>query len=830
MALYFLVVGATWIVATDVVVDVLGRGNGASLAFQVGKGLAFIGLSTAAVYWLIARELRAARRAGTQAGEAVRRSAAFVRAVGDSLVAHLAVIDREGTIVAVNEAWRRFATANTPASDPEHFNAWVGRNYLTVCQNSAAAGCTQAGETAAGIRAVLAGERASYGIEYPCNSPDEPRWFLLSVTPLQMDGGGAVLSHQDITARRQMEDELRANVQRFRQLADVVPGFVWTNRTDGSVTFLSRRWQEYTGSATSGPDDLRRMIPPDDLDRIISVWQEAARTGQAYQCEFRLRRAEDGVYRWFFSRCVPPQADEPAGLWVGVTIDIDDLKRAEQSLRESEARFQLLADNIQDVFHIRDLVQNRLLYLSPAFDQVWHFSRAEVMGRPDRFPEFLHPDDRVRMAAALQRQHQQPHAEAIEYRIVRPDGTVRWILDRVWPVPDERGDPHLLVGIAQDVTERKRAEERLQLALAASHMGVWEWDIRTDVVHWSEECFAIFRPVRPCTTLAEFLQLVHPADRGGFTTDFRPQGGSSSLETVVRVVRGDGEVRWVQNLARPEYDAAGEPVRLVGTVRDVTAEKQAEIALRESQDRYRQLLDVLPTPVFLHTDDRIVFCNPAAIRLMGASAADDLLGRAYTDVAHPDYRDLVLQRLAVMRQTGQPVPPVEMRIVRLDGRPVSVYSVSTPLVDGGQPAFLVALSDLTERERAAEVLRSVLGSVADVIITIDEQGRIQSVNPAVERTLGYPPGELIGQNVGMLMPEPHRSAHDDYLQAYRRTGVPRIIGIGRALEAVRKNGTRLPVELTVTEFRLGEERQFTGVIRDLSERRQLEAQFQQAQK
>ena len=133
-------------------------------------------------------------------------------------------------------------------------------------------------------------------------------------------------------------------------------------------------------------------------------------------------------------------------------------------------------------------------------------------------------------------------------------------------------------------------------------------------------------------------------------------------------------------------------------------------------------------------------------------------------------------------------------------------------------------------QASAERYRSVVDNIVDGIITIDERGTIESFNPAAEAIFGYSAGELIGLNVSLLMPEPFRSRHDQYLASYLHTGQKKIIGIGREVEGRRRDGAVFPMELSVSEFRLGERRMFTGIVRDITRRKQLEAQLLQAQK
>jgi two-component system, LuxR family, sensor kinase FixL len=130
----------------------------------------------------------------------------------------------------------------------------------------------------------------------------------------------------------------------------------------------------------------------------------------------------------------------------------------------------------------------------------------------------------------------------------------------------------------------------------------------------------------------------------------------------------------------------------------------------------------------------------------------------------------------------------------------------------------------TSMREAIVRLRSVVETAADGIITIDERGIIDSINPAGARMFGYAPRELIGRNVSMLMPQPHSGEHDRYLADYLRTGKAHIIGVGRELQALRRDGTTFPMRLAVSEMTLSGRRQFTGIVADLTERRRLERQ------
>ena len=156
--------------------------------------------------------------------------------------------------------------------------------------------------------------------------------------------------------------------------------------------------------------------------------------------------------------------------------------------------------------------------------------------------------------------------------------------------------------------------------------------------------------------------------------------------------------------------------------------------------------------------------------------------------------------------------------------------------DGDELIFVGVIRDITDR-KAAELaqreselrLRSILETVPDAIVVIDAQGLIQSFSPAAERLFGYDNAEVVGRNVSVLMPTPHRDAHDGYIDRYLRTGQPRIIGIGRIVTGLRRDGETFPMELQVGEFTFDGHRYFTGFVRDLTERQEAERRIQDLQ-
>lgn len=189
--------------------------------------------------------------------------------------------------------------------------------------------------------------------------------------------------------------------------------------------------------------------------------------------------------------------------------------------------------------------------------------------------------------------------------------------------------------------------------------------------------------------------------------------------------------------------------------------------------------------------------------------------RSYAGVPLLTADGFVLGTLAVVDREPREVTPKQLTALRLlAGQTVALLALRR------QTRLLAAQSDaLAHRELE---LRAILETAVDAIITIDQTGLIEGVNPAVERLFGYSPSELIGHNVAILMPSPERERHDGYLGAYERTGQRKVIGVGREVSARRKDGSTFPADLAVSQLDLGAGRRFTGVIRDLTERKRID--------
>ncbi|MGA2229729.1 MAG: PAS domain S-box protein [Tepidisphaeraceae bacterium] len=259
---------------------------------------------------------------------------------------------------------------------------------------------------------------------------------------------------------------------------------------------------------------------------------------------------------------------------------------------------------------------------------------------------------------------------------------------------------------------------------------------------------------------------------------------------------------------------------------------------RHSLERLMAIISAATDAIItVDSDERITLFNAAAEQMFACSA-EEALGQPLSRFIPERFRDVHHEHIRRFGETG-----VNSRVMgaqrpltalRADGVEFPVEATISQVCVDGERLFTAIVRDISERRRAEEALReseerlrAIWETAVDGIITIDERGRITSFNPAATRLFGYQPDEVLGKNVNMLMPSPYHHEHDTYLANYLTSGSKKIIGIGREVTGLRKDGRSFPMELGVSEIVLGNRKVFTGIVRDISERKR-EEQMRQA--
>ncbi|MCS6302685.1 MAG: PAS domain S-box protein [Nitrospira sp.] len=459
---------------------------------------------------------------------------------------------------------------------------------------------------------------------------------------------------------------------------------------------------------------LTDMLHPDDRAR---VWQKLnrsmARCDIPYADEYRVMHP-DGSVRWISGtgRFYYDDAGQPVRM-TGVVQDITERKQTQEALRVSEERFAKAFRTSPHPIGITEAATGRCLEVNDVCLQLFGFRREEVIGNTTlMLGIWPNEEDRARLVEQLQAGRP---VHNLELSFKTKMGDVRHIL--VSSDVAELNGTLCLVTVGNDITERKVAEEklheseeRLRLAQSAANIGTFDWDIAAHTVVWSPETERIWglSVGQFGGTYEHWRRQVHPDDAAEVERIVRLSLENPDIPYAYehRIIRPDGTVRWIHANTTTRRDTAGRPIRMVGVNFDITARKQAEAKLRDSEARFRNVFEHAGIGIAIaNLYGGSVQCNPAYCAMLGYSE-DELRNLDFSQVVHPEDRDVNQTEIKRLLTEELPYFEIENRYVHKNGEPVWVHKFVSLLRDHERhPKCLVALvTDITERRKAEEAL------------------------------------------------------------------------------------------------------------------------------
>ena len=455
----------------------------------------------------------------------------------------------------------------------------------------------QAPETRGRKGEIIKGELALHGGRTfeAVNLHKDGTRIPVEVSTNRIGKGDLVLSIvRDIRARKAAQKAL-SDAYRIIEKSPAT-AFLWENREGWPVRFVTRNVVSIFGYAAddflSGAVSYAEVIHPDDLERVTDEVEHHSITlgnNEFTHSPYRII-TRDGETRWVDDKTtVRRDNDGRVTGYRGIVEDITERRLAEAALRESDERFRQIAENINDVFWLFDWKEQRVLYVSPAYDQIWGRSRAKLYQRYDEWGESIHPDDVVHATETFNRIMETGGGEAREYRIVRPDGSVRWISDTGYSVKDEKGNIIRLTGLAEDITARKRAENALSAEkerLAVTLHSIGDAVITTD--HHSQ--ITLMNPLAEKLTgwsqqeamgipLTQVFNIANEATRQPSPDPVRQvieKGEIVGLANNTILTSRDGTEYVIADSGAPIRDGSGRIIGVVLVFRDVTETRKLE--------------------------------------------------------------------------------------------------------------------------------------------------------------------------------------------------------------------------------------------------------------
>jgi PAS domain S-box-containing protein len=546
-------------------------------------------------------------------------------------------------------------------------------------------------------------------------------------TLVQYKGKPHVLAvNCDVTERKRAEEAIRwqtrVNDAMFRQ---AITCFVLLDR-DFRFIRVNEAFARHYGKHAE--DFVGRkyfdVIPYDGAPTSsASLFEEILRTKQPIQAVARpyvfADQPERGTTYWDWILQPILNGCGEVEFFFFSSIDVTERERAETALRHTENQLRTLVEHYPD-FIARFNGECRHLYVSPSVTRAFGIPLEVFVGKT--LDELTIPGPSGQneiLEAGIRQAFEQGLPNTLEARWPTPEGERVFEIRHV-PERDEHGRIVSVLGLTRDVTERKRAEEALRRSEAylaeaqrLSRAGSWAWNVSTrQFVHWSQEHYRLhgLDPQRGIPSWEEASQLIHPEDRARCLEDIdRAIQGRTVCDLEYRAVLPDGSIRHIHSVAHPFFNASGELVEFVGTELDVTERKRSEAALRESEQRYREvfdyssecifLLDVLPDGRF-----RFVAFNPAEEQAVGFSNAD-VAGRFIEDVLPADLAPPLISNYSQCVESGNLISYDEELNL-----PIGRKSFQTTLIpvrdESGRIYRLVGMArDVTDTRRAEAELR-----------------------------------------------------------------------------------------------------------------------------
>ncbi len=650
----------------------------------------------------------------------------------------------------------------------------------------------------------------------------------------------------DVTDQKQAEVALRESEERLNTALLATGGGAWEWDRPSGIMVFSPSWYENLDYA---PNDLpsnfnywKSLIHPDDQSNLAQALESflAGKTG-LFECENRFR-TKQGFWKWNRTRgkVIKRGEDGTPTRLVGTDIDISKVKETQQQLHESQMFFSSVVENIPDMIFVKDAKDLRFHRLNKAGENLIGYPRETLIGKTDYdfFPkteaDFFTQKDREVLAGRTL-------VDIPEEIIHTHSQGPRYLHTKKIPLLDEKGNPQYLLGISQDITDRKHAETalresegRLQAILDHSSTVIYLKDLEGRYLFINRSFERIFHIDRNAVKGKTDLDLFPPDIAKTFmANDKKALESGPAFEQEEVAPHEDGLHTYISNKF-PLLTADGVPYAVCGISTDITNRKKAELERAQREVLLNLIFETGPGCIKRVSADGILLqMNPAGLALIEAATEAEAIGLCVFDLVTPEHRRAFedMHRDVIRGRTRT----LQFEVLGMQGtrRWMETYAVpfNNPLTN--QIEHLAVTHDITERKqdesRILQLHRQnelILASAGEGIYGLDLEGKTTFVNPAAAQMLGYTSEELIGS----LM---HDTVHHtwpngnpyprDLCPMYRALEDGKVHHIGHEC-LWRKDGTSFPVEYTTTPIR-NECHEVVGAVvtfKDITDRKQAE--------
>lgn len=607
---------------------------------------------------------------------------------------------------------------------------------------------------------------------------------------------------------------------------------------------------------------FKKLLPEVEGQGVFEQLDQVLETGLPIHTYNKQIRIEDnGVMKhYYFNYSFNPLTDAEGKVYgvMNTAANVTDLNVAKQKIEESEKRFRNVADSAPVLIWMSGL-NKECYYFNTAWLKFTGRTMEEESG--NGWMDGIFPEDLNRCVDIYSSSFEQKEAFQMEYRLRRNDGEYRWISNSGVPRFTTAGVFEGFIGACMDIHEQiiyqkklKEDEERLNIVINASELGTWELDLKTNTVNYSERFLEIFGFNRKDTVShAELVAMVHPDDLEIRAKAFIEAYRTGVFQYISRIIWKDNSIHWVERKGKVFYDDENKPRKLIGTIRDITEEKDYQQKLLEREEKFRLLADSMPQFVWTSgADGNLDYFNQSVYKQTGLTE-EQVMNGGWIEIVHPDEREENIKKWQNAVMTGEEFI-FEHRFLNKEGEYRWQLSRAIPHRDASgkikmwvgtstdiqeQKMFTWQLEQkVEERTRELAQLNEALTTseqryhqmVNEVqeyaILYINKDGVIENWNKGAEKIKGYDAEEIIGQNFSVFYTEKDRQINlpQELLEKAKTVGKVVQEGLRR-----RKDGSTFWANVVISAIHddAGNVTGFSKVTHDLTERKAADDKIKQ---
>ena len=523
-----------------------------------------------------------------------------------------------------------------------------------------------------------------------------------------------------------------------------------------------------------------------------------------------------------------------------LTNEIEKRTKFENELKESEEKFRNFFENSTVGLSITKI--DGSIRSNKAFCNILGYSENEI--KNIKWMDITHPEDidisNMNIQSLLSGENLNVR---FEKRYLHKNNNIIWVDISTYLQKDKNEEPQFYITSIVDITERKKTEDAIaesELLLRQSQIaaGIGSYILEFNEGIWKssevlDEIFGINKDYK--RSIEGWSLLIHPEMRQTmndyFAYDvFKLHGIFDKKYKIIRV--NDKIERWVHGIGRLEFDESGNLVRMVGTIQDITIQKRAEETLKQSEERFKSIVEGAPDPIFIQTNMKFSYLNPAACKLFGIKSPSELIGSQVMERFHPGSREKLLKRIQQLNENKSVKELSEQRFIKIDGSEVWVETAGEPIIFEGEHGALVFVRDISQRKQAEQILAksekrfSLLAKSAPIGIIIDDKNEnIIYINEHFTKILGYTIEDIPNINVWWKLAYPDNAQREQIRKHWEEE-----------IKKAKNNESEInPVEYPVTckngkvaqiEFRIATTSDFNFIIfTDVTERKKSEEEL-----